>query len=295
MKSISPILQPKRNRPSPLSRPPKSRNELSLGDRQFVTSLARGLEILSCFSGAKTDVGGTELATMTGLPQPTVWRLCHTMMQVGYLIPSSGDRMRPGIPILRLGQAALASIQLAAKAYDRMNALAIRFGISVGLTARDGARMVVLQQCMTDASLVMNLKIGSRLKLATSGVGWGLLAGFGDAEREKLVAEFAAPDSRWPEVEAAFRREMAAYKARGYILNIGAFHQGYNTIAVPIKGPDGKPTFSMSCAGSAVVHTSSVLRRDVAPELLKVAASLEKELRDEGDVHPPRRKRHQRV
>jgi DNA-binding IclR family transcriptional regulator len=217
------------------------------------------------------------------------------MMQVGYLIPSSGDRMRPGIPLLRLGQAALASLPLAAKAHDRLNALANRFGAAAGLAARDGDRMVIVQQHVSEAQLVFNLKVGSRIRLATSGVGWGLLAGFNEAEREKLIAEFAAPDPRWPEVEAAFRREMAAYKERGYILNIGSFVPGYNNIAIPIRGTDGKPVFALGCAGSATVHTSSVLRREVAPELLKVAASLEKDLHDEERARAPRRKQAQRV
>ncbi len=295
MKTNSPVVQRKQNGPSSVSRSLRARSELSKGDRQFVTSLARGLEILSCFSSAKIDVGGTELATKTGLPQPTVWRLCHTMMQAGYLIPSSGDRMRPGIPLLRLGQAALASLPLAAKAHDRIKALADMFGAGVGLAARDGARMVVVQQHLSEAQLLINLKVGSRLRLATSGVGWGLLAGFNEVEREKLITEFAAPDPRWPQVEAAFRREMVAYKERGYILNIGAFVQGYNNIAVPIMGTDGKPVFALGCAGSAVAHTPSFLRREVAPEFLKVAASLEKDLQDEERVRAPRRKQTQRV
>jgi DNA-binding IclR family transcriptional regulator len=237
------------------------------------------------------DIGGTELAEMTGLPQPTVWRLCYTMMQLGYLIPSNGDRMRPGMPLLRLGQVALASIPIAARAHDRMQVLAEKFGAAVGLAALDGTRMVFVQQCSSESQLVMNLKVGSRLRLATSGAGWGLLAGFEEAEREKLIAEFARPDSRWPRVEAAFRREMAAYKNRGYILNIGVFHQGYNTIAVPISGGNGKPAFALSCAGAAVTHTAALLRKDVAPELVKVAASLEKDLREEARSRPTRRGR----
>lgn len=293
MKPMSTGVRRKHNAASIASSSGTTQSELPQGDRQFVMALARGLEILGCFRNAKMDISGTEFVAMTGLPQPTVWRLCHTMMQLGYLIPSNGDRMRPGIPLLRLGRAALASIPIAAKAYDRMNALADRFRAAVGLAARDGARMVFVQQCLSEAQLLMNLKVGSRLRLATSGVGWGLLAGFEKAERERLVAEFAAPDSRWPKMEAAFRNEMAAYKERGYILNIGAFHQGYNTVAVPIMGPDGKPAFGLSCAGAAVTHTPSFLRREIAPELLKLAASLEKDLQDEACERAPRRKQDQ--
>jgi DNA-binding IclR family transcriptional regulator len=57
-------------------------------DRQYVTALARGLEILRCFSALKPELGTTEIAQLTGLPQPTVWRLCHTLIKCGYLVPS---------------------------------------------------------------------------------------------------------------------------------------------------------------------------------------------------------------
>lgn len=261
-------------------RGPDDRQESYRDDRQFVTALARGLEILGCFSAARPEIGGTELAAMTGLPQPTVWRLCHTMMQLGYLVSVNGDRMRPGIPVLRLGCAALASIPLAEAARDRMQALVDRFGSASGLGARDGSRMVFVQRCLSEAQLLMNLKVGARLPLATSAVGWGLLAGYGEHDRDALIAEFATSEPRWPEVEPAFRRAMAEYAERGFALNIGTFHQGYNTAAVPIRGPDGRPVFGLTCAGSAVTHTPGFLRREVAPELIRVARSLEADLRD---------------
>ncbi len=265
---------------SSAGRPPVKRDEPHRGDRQFVTALARGLEILSCFSAARPEIGGTELAAMTGLPQPTVWRLCHTMMQLGYLVSVNGDRMRPGIPVLRLGRAALSGIPLAEGARGRMQALVDRFGSASGLGARDGGRVVFVQRCLSDAQLLMNLKVGARLPLATSAVGWGLLAGYAEAEREALVAEFAACDPRWPKVEPDFRRAMAEYAERGFALNIGTFHAGYNTAAVPIMAPDGTPAFGLTCAGSAVTHSPAFLRREIAPELMRVARSFEADLRD---------------
>lgn len=256
--------------------PPRS--EPHRADRQFVTALARGLDVLSCFSTARSEIGGTEIAAMTGLPQPTVWRLCHTLVQLGYLVPVSGDKLRPGIPVLRLGRAALTALDIAQGAQARMQDLADRFGSATGLAARDEGRMVFVQRCLSEAQLLMNLRVGSRLALATSAVGWGLLAGFPDAEREALVERYAAPDPRWKAVEPAFRRAMDDHAAHGYILNVGAFHQGYNTAAVPIMGRDGKPAFALSCAGSAITHTPAFLRREIAPELLRLARTLESEL-----------------
>ena len=73
-------------------------------DRQYVTALARGLEILRCFGARKPELGTTEIAQLTGLPQPTVWRLCHTLIKCGYLAPSPGkDKLRIGAGVLSLG------------------------------------------------------------------------------------------------------------------------------------------------------------------------------------------------
>lgn len=244
-------------------------------ERPFVTALARGLEILGCFSASRPEIGGTQLAALTGLPQPTVWRLCHTMVQLGFLVAVSGDKLRPGIPVLKLGRAALASIPLAEAARGPMQRLADRFGSASGLGARDGNRMVFVQRCISEATLVMNLRVGARLPLLSSAVGWGLLAGLDASEREALLAEHGPADPRWPAVQPLFRAAMADAVREGFILNIGVFHPGYNTVAVPLRGPDGKPAFGLTCAGSASTHSADFLRRQVAPVLLATARELE--------------------
>ena len=92
-------------------------------------------------------------------------------------------------------------------------------------------------------------------------------------------AECAAGESRWPKAEADFRRAMAAYPEQGFVLNVGTFHPGYNTAAVPVMGPDGRPAFGLTCSGSAATHSPAFLRKEIGPELVKVARSLEEELR----------------
>src|SRR5262245_41883184 len=54
-------------------------------DRQFVTALARGLEILRAFIPNDGPLGNGEIAQRTGLPKPTVARLTHTLTRLGYL------------------------------------------------------------------------------------------------------------------------------------------------------------------------------------------------------------------
>lgn len=47
------------------------------------------------------QLGTTEIAQMTRMPQPTVWRLCYTLQQLGYLVqsPDNPDKLRIGMAV----------------------------------------------------------------------------------------------------------------------------------------------------------------------------------------------------
>ena len=53
-------------------------------DRQLVTALAREPEVLRAFTPNRPELSTTEIAALTGRPRPTVWRLCHTLLTLGY-------------------------------------------------------------------------------------------------------------------------------------------------------------------------------------------------------------------
>ena len=90
-----------------------SRDPKVTADRQFVTALGRGLAVLRCFDATRTQLGTTEIAQMTNLPQPTVWRLCYTLQQLGYLMQApDSDKLRIGMAVLGLGQYALGSTDI---------------------------------------------------------------------------------------------------------------------------------------------------------------------------------------
>lgn len=61
-------------------------------DPHFATTLARGLEILRCFTPDAVLLGNNQLAARTRLSRPTVSRFTYTLTQLGYLRtdPDSG-------------------------------------------------------------------------------------------------------------------------------------------------------------------------------------------------------------
>lgn len=53
------------------------------GDKQFATTLARGIELLRCFAAGDAMLSNAELAQRTGLPRPTISRLTYTLVALG--------------------------------------------------------------------------------------------------------------------------------------------------------------------------------------------------------------------
>jgi DNA-binding IclR family transcriptional regulator len=257
---------------SKVAAPPSSDEEK---DRQFVTALARGLRVLQCFSPEQPELSGSDLARLTKLPQPTVWRLCHTMLELGVLVTVSGDKLRPGLAALRLGHSAIAGLGIAELARPHLQELADTFEGAGGLAARDGIYMVMLQRCESDNRLLMNLRVGSRVPLSTSALGWAWLAGIPDDDRARITAELEETDGlRWGNAKAGFAKALAEYRASGFIINSGVLHRGYNTAAAPVLAPNGSVPYAVNCGSASVTLTVGRLRAEVGPRLAELAKVL---------------------
>lgn len=237
-------------------------------DRQFVTALARGLRILGCFHPARPSLSVTEIAAELDLPQPTAWRLCQTMVSLGYLTTENGGRLRPALAVLRLGYATLSELPLAELARPYLQELADEFGGAAGMAVRDRHDMRFVQRCESASQLVLNLRIGSRLPVATSAMGWAYLAGLPETAWDEATGAPVA----WAAAKPALQAALAEFRAEGFIINPGLLHPGYITAAVPVMGTDGHPSWTLSCGAAASVLSAERLRNQVGPRLRALAA-----------------------
>src|SRR5579871_3913309 len=80
-------------------------------DRQFATTLARGLEILRCFTPQQPVLGNKDLVKATGLPKATISRFTYTLTSLGYLrqVPEQ-KKYQLGSAVLSLGYPLLAAM-----------------------------------------------------------------------------------------------------------------------------------------------------------------------------------------
>ena len=117
---------------------PKGIEAHKQSDRQFVTALARGLEVLRAFQPGDGPLGNQELAERTGLPKPTVSRITHTLTTLGYLeyIPRL-SRYAVAPAVLALGHQCVVSTDIKRVSHRHMLELAEYADATVALCARD--------------------------------------------------------------------------------------------------------------------------------------------------------------
>lgn len=245
-------------------------------DRQFVAALARGLEVLRCFTPEQPELGTTEIAGQTGLPQPTVWRLCYTLSKLGYLMPGRDpEKLRAGVGVLALGYAAVTHAGVAEFAAPAMKEIADKFEASVSLAARDRLTMVIVQRVEAPSILKLSLHVGSALAIERSALGWAYLAGLGEEERRHTLAEIVlAMPARADQLSREIGAAVEHYRSHGYVVNLRHYHPGVNALGVPVVSPDGRRVMALNCGGASSIVTERKLRGPIAEAAIALAAKL---------------------
>lgn len=259
------------------SQPPEQDGESSDGDRQFVTALARGLDVLRAFRPGDGALGNQDLSARTGLAKATISRLTYTLSRLGYLdyVVAEG-KYRIGYSVLGLGYAALGNLNIREAAQPLMQALADHAGEGalVGLGGRDDLSMIYLA-CARSAGLVsQRLDVGSRISLRRSGMGWAYLAAATAEERDVLLPRLRerTGEAHWPRMLENIDRAARDVRRRGFCINMGEWNEQIASVAVPLRTQHpGLPLMVLNCGGLSHLMTRERLENDLGPRLVDIA------------------------
>ncbi len=246
------------------------------GDRQFATTLARGLELLRCFSPQTPVLGNKELCRATGLPAPTVSRLTYTLTTMGYLTQrSEHGKFRLGSAVLSLGYPLLASFKFRQRAREGMIRLAREVGGSVSLGIRDRLNVVYIESLRYADRQVLPLEIGMSHSLAGTAVGRACLLSYPEPERNALLNQLRVkrPD-HWARFSEALLANLQEYPRRGFCVSLGESFPDVQAVAVPLGRIDQEEPAALNCAFTGRPMDERWLATVIAPKLMALARSL---------------------
>ena len=246
-------------------------------DRNFVTALARGLDVLRSFRPHETLLSNNEIAVRTGLPKPTVSRLLHTLCKLDYLsFDETTGNYRLSAGVLSLGFGVISGMEIADRAKDIL--LDLRSGPNSYITAAVAqahlteAIYVAVERSREDISLAMT--IGARLPLFSSAIGRAILVAMSQDELEIALSHGSQfmPDIRL-EREDSYKTAKVEFENCGYCSSFGDWRKDVNGIAVPIKTQDGR-IFAINVGGPALNVKQKQLETVYAPLLIAAAKNL---------------------
>lgn len=245
-------------------------------DRQFVTALARGLDVLRAFRPGEAALGNQEIAERTGLSKPTISRLTHTLVELGYLTYSARHgRYQLGPGVLALGYAMIAGLEVRERARPLMEDLAASANVTVAIGERDRLSVVYLDCCRGTQTVALSLNVGSRLPLATTAMGRAILAKLPDGERDYLLRALRESEPQtYFKVERGVKQAIQDLETRGFCVSFGDWRPDVNAIGVPVMSLDRDRVFGLICGGPSFTTSAEYLTERVAPRLVQIARGL---------------------
>ena len=253
------------------------RRPVDAGGRTMVTPFARAMELLWAFTPQDRWLGNRELAQRTGLPPSTVSRIAQTLVLLGYLHHAHVERKYRLAPsVLALGYGAIANSGVQRAARTQMQSLADQHRLHVNLSSRDRLDLIVLESCTgAGAPLALNLHAGVRVGIASSPMGWALLAALPELERYYLMENVERRMPReWPRLRRRSSEAIAQVHQLGFCTSLGEWDAELGIVAAPLVVEDHAPMV-MACVGSSAQMTRARVEREVGPRLLAAVSTVQ--------------------
>ncbi|QQM29998.1 helix-turn-helix domain-containing protein [Martelella lutilitoris] len=251
------------------------------GDRHFVTSLQRGLRVITAYRPDDRALTNQALAERTGLPRSTVARFTHTLHKLGYLVHharSAGYSLAPRV--IELSRAALVSTGINELARPSMEALSELgpFSVALGVASDGGIRYLDLAR--RPEAIVLNLDVGALVPVLQTAIGRAYLSALSEVRRAAMLRQLKAADPALYDAQAPLlAAEMERYQSEGYVTSFGCWWPELNAAATTIRfAEDGDPLL-LSISGLSSALTPEKVRGEYAAALMNAARVIEGRMR----------------
>ena len=237
-------------------------------DKDFVQSLARGLQILHAV--AKNDGAHTltSVASQTNLSRGTARRLLATLNQLGF-VSKHGREFRLTSRVLELGYEYLSTLGIPALSAEPIRVLADDVGEAVSVTVREGQEMVYVARANPIRVMTVSLGVGARLPLWNTSMGRVHLSALADSDVREFLESIAplTPSTTLTLVNVdSIVDRVRQVRDQGWCVVDQELEWGLRSVAVPLR-QRGRIVAALNVATAQVGETPNDTIARLLPSL----------------------------
>lgn len=251
-----------------------------MNPRDYVSSLARGLEVLRAFNRTRRKMTLSEVAAETDNTRAGARRILLTLVHEGYAV-ADGKLFDLTPQVLELGYSVLSSKGAWDIARPFIDHLSEEIRESCSAAVLDKFDVVYVSGAQYHRVISVGITVGARFPAHCTATGRVLLA--------------AQPDEMWPGMlqnipltkmtertvtnRLEFRKILEDVRRNGWSFVDQELEIGLMSIAVPLRNSAGGLVGAINVGVPTVRMTPSEMESQVLPRLLETAASISKALK----------------
>lgn len=261
--------------------------DIGINSRDFVNSLARGLDVLRTFSKDSRAMTLSEVASKANLSRAGARRLLLTLVELGYAA-KDGRLFRLTPRYLALGQSSMSAIPLSEVADQCVRTLAKEFNGCVSLAIRDGDELVQVASASSADTVIATQKSGTRRVLYNTIAGRVFLALGNDADRivvqgmpspaplaniagtARAPVPLARPNGG-SNGQALYREQMQQIRSNGFLISRPGESNSEVSVVVPVATAVTHEILAVLTASSWRPQSDHIIVSDWLPAMRSVS------------------------
>jgi len=254
--------------------------EQSGGDKEFMTTLAKGLAVLGSFGELRPTMTLSQAAAASDLSRATARRVLLTLSELGY-VTQKGRNFSLAPRILELGFAYLSTQSWIDRAEPMMKELSHDLRESCSAAILQGAEIVYVARMPAPHRIMSTtIAVGTRLPAFHTSLGrvqLGFLAASDLEARLAMSTDLPHTPRAITNPEALMAR-IKADRVQGYSIVDEELEKGLRSIAVPIVTRGGVNVGAINLSAHSSRTTRNDLRDRFLPKLDAVAQQISRSL-----------------
>jgi IclR family pca regulon transcriptional regulator len=269
-RSFTALTEP--TQPASAERDHVGKDDSPAADREFMSTLAKGLKVLASFGEQRPTLTLSEAAALVGLSRAAARRVLRTLTSLGYVV-QQGRKFALAPRVLELGFGFLATQSWIDLVEPHMKALSQSVDESCSAAVLQGTEIVYVARMPAPYRLLSTtLAVGTRLPAFHTSLGRVQLGFLDEAElwtrlRSIRLTPYTPSTIVHP---AALVERIQSDHEQGFSIVDEELERALRSIAVAIVTRSGRNVGAINLSSNAARMTRNELRERVLPQLIAI-------------------------